>query len=63
MAEESLGEVSVRGKNRIQTIVKGFGSGGTEDALNQRQSVGAKYQLGAKTLRPEWIAKVAVVSA
>ncbi len=61
MAEESLGEVSVRGKGRIQTIVKGFASGGTEDALNQRQSVAAKYQLAAKVLRPTWIAKIAVV--
>ncbi len=61
LADEALGEISVRGKNRIQTIIKGFGAGGVEDALNQRQSVGAKFQIAAKALRPNWIAKVAVV--
>ena len=61
LAEEALGEVSVRGKGRIQTIVKGLGSGGTTDALDQRQTVGAKFQIAPKMLRPEWAAKCAVV--
>ncbi len=61
LAEEALGEVSVRGKGRIQTIVNALGSAGSSDPLDQRQTVGAKFQIAPKMLRPEWAAKCAVV--
>jgi N4-gp56 family major capsid protein len=61
LGEEALGEVSVRGKGKIQTLVKGLGSAGSADPLNQRQSVGCKFAIAPKMLRPEWAAKVAIV--
>lgn len=61
IAEESVGEVSVRGNGKMQTIVNGLGSEGSADPLSQRQSVGTKYQHAVKVLRPEWVAKSAVV--
>ncbi len=61
LAEEALGEVSVRGKGKIQTIVNGLGSAGSADPLSQRQSVGAKFQMAAKVLQSKWVAKAAVV--
>ena len=61
LAEEALGEVSVRGKGRIQTIVNALGSAGSADPLDQRQTVGAKFQIAPKMLRPEWAAICAIV--
>ncbi len=61
LAEEGLGEVSVRGKKKIQTIVNGLGSAGSSDPLSQRQSVGAKFAFAAKVLQAKWVAKAAVV--
>jgi len=61
LAEEGLGEVSVSGKGKIQTIVNGLGSAGSADPLSQRQSVGAKFAMGAKVLQAKWVGKAAIV--
>ncbi len=61
LAEEGLAEIGVASKGKIQTIVNGLGSAGSADPLSQRQSVGAKFQMAAKVLRPEWVAKAALV--
>jgi len=59
LAEEGLGQVGLAGKGKMQTIVKGLGQG--QDPLNQRQSVGIKFQLGAKVLQSKWVGKTAIV--
>ncbi len=61
LAEEALGEVSVRGIGKMKTIVNGLGSSGSADPLDQRQTVGVKFALAPKLLRPEWAAKCAIV--
>lgn len=61
LAEEGLGEVSVRGVGKMQTIVNGLGSAGSSDPLSQRQSVGVKFAFSPKVLRPEWVAKSKVI--
>jgi len=60
MAEESLAEVGIRGKGKIQTIIKELGSAGTADALNTKGSVGSKFIMAAVTLRPDWICQVEI---
>lgn len=61
LADEALGEVSVRGVGKMQTIVNGLGSSGSADPLSQRQTVGVKFAFAPKVLRPEWVAKTAIV--
>jgi N4-gp56 family major capsid protein len=61
LAEEALGEVSVRGNGKMKTIVKGLGSAGSSDPLDQRQSVGCKFAVAPKVLRPIWCGKAAIV--
>jgi N4-gp56 family major capsid protein len=36
----------------LETIIKGFGSGGTEDPLNQRMTIAVKKSFAAKILNP-----------
>ena len=55
LGEEALAEVGVRGKKKIETIIKELGSAGTADALNTTGSIGSKFRLAAVTLRPDWI--------
>jgi len=59
MAEESLAEVGVRGKRKIETIIKDLGEAG-DDRLNTKGSVGSKFRMAAVTLRPDWICDVAL---
>ncbi len=61
LGEEALGEISVRGIGKMKTIVKGLGSAGSSDPLDQRQTVGAKFAISPKMLRPEWAAICAIV--
>ncbi len=58
LGEEALGEVGIRGKKKIETIIKDLGSAGTADSLNREGSVGSKFRMAAVTLRPEWLMQV-----
>ena len=40
--ELAQAEIKIEGEGDVQTIVKALGSAGTEDPLNQRQSIGYK---------------------
>lgn len=42
LGKEAYGVTTIQGEGDITTIVKALGSSGTEDALNQRQSIGWK---------------------
>ena len=61
LGEGALGEVGIRGKKKIKSIVNGLGSAGSADPLDQRQSVGAKFAISPKMLRPEFAAICAIV--
>lgn len=50
--EQAYGTANLQ---NLTPIVKGFGSGGTEDPLDQRMTIGAKVFFAAKILQPESI--------
>lgn len=50
--EQAYGTANLQ---NLTPIVQGFGSGGTEDPLNQRMTIGAKVFFAAKILQPDAI--------
>ncbi len=56
LGEEAVAEVGIRGMKKIESIIKGLDSGGTEDALNRSQSIGSKFRASSVVLRPDWLA-------
>lgn len=57
--KDSYGIVDIGGKGGVKSIVKPFGSGGTEDALDQRATVAAKIPFyTAKILNDAWIVRI-----
>ena len=59
MGEEALAEVGIRGKKRIETIIKDLSAGdGQSNPLNRWGSIGSKFRLAAAVLRPDWVCKV-----
>lgn len=42
LGADAYGEVNTEGEGAVKTIVKGLGSGGTEDPIDQRQTIGWK---------------------
>ena len=56
LAEEGLAEVGIRGKGKIEAIVKPLGSAGTADPLNQTGSIGSKFRFASCILKDEWVA-------
>lgn len=61
LGKDAYGVVDVEGNN-MQVIVKQKGSGGTEDPLNQRSTIGWKAAEVAKILYPERIIRVECTS-
>jgi len=56
---EAYGLIDIEGSGAIKTIQKGFESGGTEDPLEQRATVGAKIPaFTAKILNDNWIIRI-----
>ena len=55
--KDHTAQIPLRGKNRIEMIVKGLGQSG-EDRLNRVGSVGWKAWIGAKVLYPERLAVI-----
>jgi len=53
MGQDHTANIPLRGKKRIETIVKGLNSGDKSDPLNRFQIVGFKSWLGAYTINPE----------
>ena len=57
--KDSYGVVDIDGGGNVQSIVKGLGSAGTDDPLNQRATVGAKVESFAATiLNGDWIVRI-----
>lgn len=57
--KDSYGVIDIEGSGAIQTIIKGLGSGGTEDPLDQRATIGAKVEAYAATiLNDGWIVRI-----
>lgn len=57
--KDAYGVVDVEGKGAVQLIVKPHGSGGTNDPLDQRATVGAKVTAyAAVVLNDEWLVKI-----
>jgi len=52
LGKEHTANIPVRGKKRVQVIVKGLGQNG-DDPLNRVATIGWKSWLGAKTIYPE----------
>lgn len=53
MGDEAYGDIELEANGNVQIIKKGLGSAGTDDALNQRQSVGWKVNgYGGVVLTP-----------
>ncbi|HWS31048.1 MAG TPA: N4-gp56 family major capsid protein [Clostridia bacterium] len=56
---DSYGLIDIGGSGAVQSIVKPFGSGGTEDPLNQRATVAAKIPAyTAKILNQAWLVRI-----
>lgn len=57
---DAYGVIDIAGSSgSIQTIVKGLGSSGTEDPLNQRATVGAKVMAyAAAILNNDWLVRI-----
>ena len=56
---DAYGTIDIGSSGAIKSIVKGFGSAGTEDPLNQRATVGAKVMAyTAKILNDDWIVRI-----
>jgi len=60
LAEEAVAEVGIRGKRKIETIIKELGSAGTGDALNRNGAVGSKFRMAAVVLREDHVCDVAL---
>lgn len=58
LAQDAYGVVSVRGMGKFETIVKPLGSGGSEDPLNQRATIGWKASTTAVILNDSWMVRV-----
>jgi N4-gp56 family major capsid protein len=59
LGEEAYGITKISGEGDVQVIVKGLGSAGTSDPLNQRQSIGWKINaFVAKRLKEEAIVRI-----
>ena len=56
--KEAYGVVGLRGKKKFDVIVKGLGSGGTTDPIDQRSTVGWKASTTAKILNDAFAASV-----
>ncbi|MBQ5587131.1 MAG: N4-gp56 family major capsid protein [Selenomonadales bacterium] len=57
--KDAYGTVDIAGSGAIETIIKPLGSGGTEDPLNQRATVGAKVPAyTAVILNNGWMVRV-----
>ena len=57
--KDAYGVVDIDGKGAVQLIVKPHGSGGTNDPLDQRATVGAKVTAyAACVLNDEWLVKI-----
>ena len=54
MGEESVAEVGIRGKKKVESIMKELGSG-AGDYLNREASVGSKFKSGTCILRNDWV--------
>jgi N4-gp56 family major capsid protein len=55
---KTYGITKIKGEGNVQTVTKGLGSSGTEDPLNQRQSIGAKVNaFTAKRIYEEGICR------
>jgi N4-gp56 family major capsid protein len=62
IGEEAYGVTKIDGEGDVQTIIKGLGSSGTADPLNQRQTIGWKINaFVAKRLKEEAIARIEAV--
>lgn len=56
---DSYGTIDIGSSGAIRSYVKGFGSAGTEDPLNQRATVGAKVPAyTAKVVDDTWIVRI-----
>jgi N4-gp56 family major capsid protein len=58
MGEKAYAAVSVRGKQGTEMIFKALNSGGAENALNQKGSIGWKMYCGAKILNELFMARL-----
>lgn len=59
LGEEAYGVTKIAGEGDAQTIIKGLGSSGTSDPLNQRQTIGWKINAYvAKRLKEQAIVRV-----
>lgn len=59
IGEEAYGITKVAGEGDVETIIKALGSGGTQDPLNQRQTIGWKLNaFVVKRLKEEAIVRV-----
>ena len=56
MGKDHTAQIPLKGKGRIETIVKGLNSQDKSDPLNRLQIIGLKSWLGAYTLNPERMA-------
>lgn len=57
--KDAYGVIEIEGSGNLHTIIKGLGSGGTSDPLDQRCTVGAKVDAyTAKILNEDWIVRV-----
>ena len=56
---DAYGVIELEGRGNLHTIIKGLGSGGTYDPLNQRCTVGAKVDgYTAKILNDAWLVRI-----
>lgn len=57
--KDAYGTISLEGRGNLHTIIKGLGSGGTYDPLDQRCTVAAKVEgFTAKILNNDWIVAI-----
>jgi N4-gp56 family major capsid protein len=62
IGDEAYGITKIEGNGDVQTIIKPLGSSGTADALNQRQTIGWKFNaFVAKRLKEEAIVRLEFV--
>ena len=58
IGKDAYGVVDVDGKVKPENIVKGFGSAGTADALDQRATSGWKAMFTAKRLDEDCMVRI-----
>ena len=57
--KDAYGVIDINGEGSIKSIKHGFGSAGSEDALDQRMTIGAKIpSFAAKILDDNWIVRI-----